>query len=43
MYLCRRYCGIGNAEVGQIFGGIHYRAVSQASEKLREEMASDRK
>jgi hypothetical protein len=29
--------------VGKIFGGIHYSAVSKASERLREEMASDKK
>ncbi|MGD0625957.1 MAG: hypothetical protein ABSB32_14725 [Thermodesulfobacteriota bacterium] len=43
MYLCQRYCGVGNAEVGRIFGGIHYSAVSKASERLREGMTSDKK
>ena len=43
MYLCQRYCGVGNAEVGKIFGGIHYSGVTKASERLREEMTSDKK
>jgi hypothetical protein len=34
---------VGNAEVGKIFGGIHYSGVSKASERLREEMTSDKK
>jgi len=38
-----RYGGLGNTEVGKIFGGIHYSAVSRASERLREETASDKK
>jgi hypothetical protein len=38
-----RYGGLGNAEVGKIFGGIHYSGVSKASERLKEEMASDKK
>jgi len=34
---------VGNAEVGKIFGGIHYSGVSKASERLMEEMTSDKK
>ena len=43
IYLVQRYSGVGNVEVGKLFGGIHYSAVSKASEKLKEEMTSDRK
>jgi hypothetical protein len=38
-----RYGGLGNMEVEKIFGGIHYSAVSKASERLKEEMTSDKK
>jgi chromosomal replication initiation ATPase DnaA len=43
MYLIQRYRGVGNLEVGRLFGGVHYSAVSKASGKLKEEMASDKK
>ena len=38
-----RHGGLGNTEVGKIFGGIHYSGVTKASERLREEMTSDKK
>jgi len=43
IYLVQRYSGVGNVEVGRLFGGIHYSAVSKASGKLKEEMSSDKK
>ena len=32
-----------NEEVGKLFGGLHYSAVSKASARLREDMAKDKK
>jgi REP element-mobilizing transposase RayT len=43
LYLAQRYTGLGNEEIGEIFGGIHYSAVSKASGRLREEMTSDKR
>jgi REP element-mobilizing transposase RayT len=42
LHLAQRYTGLGNKEIGEVFGGIHYSAVSKASGRLREEMASDK-
>jgi chromosomal replication initiation ATPase DnaA len=33
---------VSNEEVGGVFGGIHYSAVSKASARVREEMHRDR-
>ncbi len=43
MYIVQRYAGISNEDIGKIFGGIHYSAVSKASARLKERMASDEK
>ncbi|MBT9175698.1 MAG: Chromosomal replication initiator protein DnaA [candidate division WS2 bacterium] len=43
IYLVQRYTGLGNEKVGELFGGIHYSAVSKASARLREEMVTDRR
>ncbi len=43
IYIIQRYTGINNEETGKIFGGIHYSAVSKASARLKEKMASDKK
>jgi putative transposase len=43
LLLAQRYTGLGNKEIGEIFGGIHYSAVSKASRRLREEMTSDKR
>jgi len=43
IYIMQRYSGISNEEIGRIFGGIHYSAVSKASARLREKMAGDKK
>jgi hypothetical protein len=40
LYLAQRYTGLSNKAIGDLFGGIHYSAVSKASERLREEMIS---
>ena len=42
LYLAQRYTGLSNKAIGDLFGGIHYSAVSKASERLREEMISDK-
>jgi REP element-mobilizing transposase RayT len=42
LYLAQRYTGLGNKAIGDLFGGIHYSAVSKASGRLREEMISDK-
>lgn len=43
IYLAQRYTGLGNKAIGDLFGGIHYSAVSKASGRLREEMISDQR
>jgi len=43
LYLVRRYCGLSNQEVGAIFGGLHYSAVSKAVVRLDQELAENRK
>jgi chromosomal replication initiation ATPase DnaA len=37
----QRYAGMSNEEIGKRFGEIHYSAVSKASARVKEEMASD--
>lgn len=41
MYLVYQYSGIGNNEIGELFGGIHYSAVSKAVSRLKQEMGDD--
>jgi hypothetical protein len=43
LYLAQRYTGLSNEVIGELFGGIHYSAVSQASGRLRDEMISDQR
>lgn len=43
IYLVKRYSGLSNKEVGEIFGEIHYSAVSKASARVEIEMAEDKK
>jgi REP element-mobilizing transposase RayT len=43
LYLAQRYTGLSNQVIGDLFGGIHYSAVSKASARLREEMISDKR
>jgi len=38
LYLVQRYSGLSNDEIGELFGAIHYSAVSKAAARLREEM-----
>ena len=42
IYFMQRYAGLGNAEVGEFFGGLHYSTVSKASARLREDMVKDK-
>ena len=42
LYLAQRYTGLGNEEIGRVFGGLHYSAVSKAAARAREAMARDR-
>jgi chromosomal replication initiation ATPase DnaA len=43
LYFAKRYTGLGNEQIAQSFGGIHYSAVSKAYAKLKEEMSGDKK
>ena len=42
-YLVKRCCGLSNQEIGEIFYGIHYSAVSKASGRLEEEIKGDKR
>ncbi|MCJ7803417.1 MAG: hypothetical protein MUP18_02340, partial [Desulfobacterales bacterium] len=42
LYFAQRYTGLSNKAIGNLFGGIHYSSVSKASERLREEMISNK-
>jgi putative transposase len=41
IYLVKRSCGLSNREIGEIFGGIHYSAVSKASGRFEQEIKGD--
>jgi len=43
IYLAKRYCGLSNQETGEIFGGIHYSAVSKVSIRLEGEIKKDKR
>jgi len=42
LYLAQRYTGLGNEEVGRLFGGLHYSAVSKAAARMKEAAVTDR-
>ncbi len=42
IYLMKRYSGLSNQEVGEVFGGLHYSAVSQASIRFGKIVEGDR-
>ena len=42
LYLIKRYSGLSNQEIGELFGGMHYSAVSKSSTRLEQEMAKDK-
>jgi hypothetical protein len=41
IYLMKRYSGLSNSEIGHMFGGVHYSAISQSSKRLAVEMEND--
>ena len=41
IYLIKRYSGLSNREIGQMFGGVHYSAISQSSKRLEVEMENN--
>lgn len=43
VYLVKRYSGLDNGRVGQLFGGIHYSAVSKVAATLEQELAKDQR
>ena len=43
IYFMQRYAGLGNEEVGKLFGELHYSAVSKASARLRKNVERDKK
>ena len=42
LYLIKRYTGLCNQEIGNLFGGMHYSAVTKASVRLETEMTQDK-
>ena len=38
LYLIKQYAGLSNKEIGTLFGGMHYSAVTKASAWLEKEM-----
>jgi putative transposase len=42
IYLIKRYCGLGNQEIGELFGGLHYSAISQASARFTRVLERDK-
>jgi len=42
VHLVQRYSGLKNEEIGKLFGGIHYSAVTKASARLKERMGKER-
>jgi chromosomal replication initiation ATPase DnaA len=43
IYLMQRYSGLSISEIGELFGGIHFSAVSKISSRLKGEMAADKR
>ena len=43
IYLVKRYTGLGNEEISNIFGGIHYSAVSKTATTLESNLGRDKK
>jgi REP element-mobilizing transposase RayT len=41
IYLMKRYSGLSNSEIGHIFGGVHYSAISKSSKRLEVEMENN--
>ncbi|MDA2920717.1 hypothetical protein MYX76_14715, partial [Desulfobacterota bacterium AH_259_B03_O07] len=43
IYMSKRYCGLTNQVIGNIFGEIHHSAVSKVSSRLEERIKKDKK
>ena len=43
IYFVHRYSGLTNEAIGEIFGGIHYSAVSKVSCRIKQEMADNKR
>jgi chromosomal replication initiation ATPase DnaA len=43
LYFVQHYAGLSITEIGKIFGGIHFSALSKAVARFKEEMEADRK
>jgi hypothetical protein len=43
IYLVQRYTGLSNEDIGKLFGGIHYSAISKASARLKQDISTDKK
>jgi REP element-mobilizing transposase RayT len=43
VYLVKRYSGLSNKEIGEIFGRVHYSAVSKVSARVEREMVGDKR
>ncbi|MCL5023448.1 MAG: hypothetical protein M1497_08815 [Nitrospirae bacterium] len=41
LHLVQQYSGLRNEEIGKLFGGIHYSAVTKASRRLMERMEKE--
>lgn len=42
IYFCQRYTGLSNEAIGELFGGIHYSAVSKVTARIRGEVDKDK-
>lgn len=42
IYFVQKYAGLNNEEIGQLFGGIHFSAVSKATAGVKEEKAHNK-
>lgn len=42
IYLCQRYTGLSNEAIRELFGGVHYSAVSKVTVRIRKEMLKDK-
>jgi len=41
IYLMKRYSGLGNREIGKLFGGMHFTAISKTCSRFEERLAGD--
>jgi len=43
IFLIKKYSGLGNKEIGHLFGGLHYSSITKAVTRLEAELAKDKK